>query len=85
MFVREIGIFVDYLRGEFDKVASGLISRPQGYLQEIKDNLLKAIEYYQGLPRQMIRERSEQFFTDLVRMREALEALPLEDAAGGQG
>ncbi|MEW6519500.1 MAG: hypothetical protein AB1461_08815 [Thermodesulfobacteriota bacterium] len=81
MFVRELGIFVDYLRGEMEKVASGLVARPQGYLQEIKDNLLKAVDYYQGLPRQIIKEKSEQFFSDLQCMREVIEALPLGDAA----
>lgn len=85
MFVREIGIFVDYLHGEMEKIASGLVTRAPGYLQEIKENLLKGIAYYQGLPRQMIAEKSDQFFTDLQSMRETIEALPLEDAAGAGG
>lgn len=81
MFVREIGIFIDYLRGEMDKIASGLVTRAPAYLQEIKENLLKGIEYYQSFPRQMIIDKSDQFFTDLRSMREAIEALPLGDAA----
>lgn len=79
MFVREIGIFIDYLRGEMEKIASGLVSRAPGYLKELKGNLLKGIEYYQSLPRQMIAEKSDQFFTDLQSMRETIEALPVGD------
>jgi hypothetical protein len=79
MFVREIGIFIDYLRGEMEKIASELVSRAPGYLQEMKENLLKGIEYYQSLPRQMIAEKSDQFFTDLQSMRETIEALPVGD------
>jgi len=85
MFVREIGIFIDYLRGEIDKVSSGLVSRTPAYLQEIKENLLKGIEYYQSLPRQLIVEKSDQFFADLQKMRETIEALPLGDIAGAGG
>ena len=79
MFVREIGIFVDYLRGEMEKIAPGLVVRAPGYLKEMKENLLKGIEYYQSLPRQMIAEKSDQFFTDLQSMRETIEALPVGD------
>ncbi|MCJ7600727.1 MAG: hypothetical protein MUO63_04390, partial [Desulfobulbaceae bacterium] len=79
MFVREIGIFIDYLRGEMEKISSGLMSRSPGYLQELKENLLKGIDYYQSLPRQMIAEKSDQFFTDMQSMREAIEALLVGD------
>ncbi|MBU4263741.1 MAG: hypothetical protein KKC76_17950 [Proteobacteria bacterium] len=85
MFIREIGIFNDYIRGEMDKIASGLVSRAPAYLQELKENLLKGIEYYQGFPRQMIKEKSDQFFSDLLSMRETIEALPLGDAASADG
>ena len=79
MFVREIGIFIDYLRGEMEKIAPGLVVRAPSYLKEMKENLLKGIEYYQSLPRQMIAEKNDQFFTDLQSMRETIEALPVGD------
>lgn len=79
MFVREIGIFIDYLRGEMEKIAPGLVVRAPGYLKEMKENLLKGIDYYQSLPRQMIAEKNDQFFTDLQSMRETIEALPVGD------
>lgn len=85
MFVREIGIFIDYLRTETEKIASGLVSRAPGYVQEMKENLLKGIAYYQGLPRQLIAEKSDQFFADLQSMREAIEALPSGDTSGAGG
>lgn len=79
MFVREIGIFIDYLRGEMEKIAPGLVVRAPSYLKEMKENLLKGIDYYQSLPRQMIAEKNDQFFTDLQSMRETIEALPVGD------
>ncbi len=80
MFVREIGIFIDYLREEMDRVVTGLVSRTPDYFREIKENLLGGIEYYQNLPRQLIVEKSDQFFNDLQKMRETIEAFSPEES-----
>jgi hypothetical protein len=77
MFVREIGLFVDYLRGEMEKISAGLVTRAPGYLQETRENLMQGIAYYRSHSRQVAREQYEQFCLELEKMHETLAALPL--------
>jgi len=77
MFVREIGLFIDYLRSELGKISAGVLSRAPGYLEETRENLIQGIEYYQQHSRQLAEEQAEQFFQELKNMHETLAALPL--------
>ena len=77
MFVREIGLFIDYLRSELEKISAGVLSRAPGYLEETRENLIQGIEYYQQHSRQLAEEQAEQFFQELKNMHETLAALPL--------
>lgn len=49
MFIKELKLYVDYLKREIDKTADSLSARDIKYFQEFKENLLNGIEYYRGL------------------------------------
>ena len=75
MFIRELNLYVDYLRDEIDKFSAGILSRAPRYFREFKENLLKGIEYYQGLADQFAEEQRQRFLNDLKRMHEVIEPI----------
>jgi len=62
MFIREIALYADYLRDEIEWCSSGLLSRPENYFDEFRENLLGGIEYYRGLVQEeLVEPRSPGF------------------------
>ena len=80
MFIRELGLYIDYLRTEIDNLPVGLSSNTAAYLQEMRENLFKGIEYYQALSSQLVEDCRDLFLTELKKMQAALEPLTLEKA-----
>ncbi len=78
MFIRELNLYVDYLRDEIDKFSAGILSSAPKYFQEFKENLLKGIEYYQGLADQFVEEQQQRFLNDLKMLREAIGPIQAE-------
>ena len=80
MFVKELGLYVDYLRKEIDYFPAGLASNSASFLEGMRENLFKGIEYYQALSSQLVEDSREKFLTELKKMKMALEHLVLEKA-----
>jgi hypothetical protein len=69
MFVKELGIYVDYLKNEIEDSVETINERKLKYFEEFKGNLLSGIEYYDTLVKEM-KEESE---TYKKKMKEELE------------
>ncbi|MFQ5489885.1 MAG: hypothetical protein ACE5GE_04105 [Phycisphaerae bacterium] len=82
MFIRELKIYVDYLRDEIKQASVGLLDSTPAYFREFKENLLEGIEYYRGLAERFVEEKRNRFLDDLQQLREALEPMLLVSAGG---
>jgi len=69
MFVKELGIYVDYLKNEIEDSVETINLRKLKYFEEFKNNLLSGIEYYDTLVKDM-KEESENYKN---KMKEELE------------
>jgi len=69
MFVKELGIYVDYLKNEIEDSVETINERKLKYFEEFKSNLLSGIEYYDTLVKEM-KEESENYKN---KMKEELE------------
>jgi hypothetical protein len=77
LFIRELAIYVDHFRKEFEKYSLDLSSRAPKYFREFKENLLSGIEYYRSRAEHFIDEKRNRFLDDLRSLREALERITL--------
>ncbi len=77
VFVKELGLYVDYLRKEIDNFPKGLAVNSASFLEGMRENLLKGIEYYQTLADELAVDSREQFLEGLQNMQTALEPLHL--------
>lgn len=77
MFVREIALYVDYLRDEIAWCSSGLLSRSAKYFDEFKENLLSGIAYYRDLASQFAEPQQKRFLDDIESLREKIESILL--------
>lgn len=69
MFVKELGIYVDYLKNEIEDSVETINGRKLKYFEEFKSNLLSGIGYYDTLVKEM-KEESENYKN---KMKEELE------------
>ena len=69
MFVKELGIYVDYLKNEIEDSVETINGRKLKYFEEFKSNLLNGIGYYDTLVKEM-KEESEMYKN---KMKEELE------------
>ncbi len=76
MFVKELMIYVDYLRDEVEKYSLELSTYTEKYLTEFKENLLDGIENYILLAEQFIEEQKESFLKDIKALQEEIESIP---------
>jgi hypothetical protein len=79
IFVRELAINIDFLRGEIQKHELGMGSYTLDYFREFRDNLLAGIVHYQRFADRIGAEARPAFLAALQRSREALAAIPLKD------
>ncbi|MBN2375099.1 MAG: hypothetical protein JXD22_01765 [Sedimentisphaerales bacterium] len=77
MFIRELKIYIDNLREEMERYSLKLSTRASKYFQEVRENLLKGIEYYQRLALEGVAENRRRFLADLESLRKELEDLHL--------
>ena len=78
MFLRELGLYVDYLRGELEKFSLELSTRKRDFFEEFRLNLLEGIDYYQGRAEKLFNDEWELLRGELAAIRDSLEALALE-------
>jgi len=59
MFIKELGMYIDYLRKDIEKSMDNLNDHKIKYFTEFKNNLLEGITYYRGLFPKMASESEE--------------------------
>lgn len=59
MFINELKIYVDYLKGEINKSMDEISQKKQKYLNTFKENILSGIEYYKTLSTAMVNETEQ--------------------------
>ena len=65
MFIKDLQLQVNHLLGEIKNASMGLPARSEQKLAEVKENLIKGIEYYRGLTTSLIKEQQEKFLQAL--------------------
>ena len=75
MFIRELSLNLDFLKGEMEKFSLGVINAAPKYFREFKDNLGTGVEYYRKLAEQFVDEKRTRFLDDLGKQVEILEKL----------
>ena len=78
MFIREMMLYIDYLRGEMEKFSLKLSTRKKEYFAEFKKNLLEGFAYYQGLAEEFAGDEWNRFRDELKSVYNAVEALDLD-------
>lgn len=77
MFIRELTLYLDYLRREIERISLDLCTRTPKYIREFKENLLSGIEYYRGLAEKFVEEKQKRFLDDLRDLSEEIERIQL--------
>jgi hypothetical protein len=81
MFIKELMLYVDYLREEKRKFSLKLSPRTPEYFQKFRGNLIAGIEYYRRLACEFIEEQRSRFLEDLKALQNEVECIPLPDIA----
>jgi hypothetical protein len=76
MFVREIELYVDFVRSQIEKRRLGLCSITSEHVREFKQNLLAGIDHYRQLARHFAAPMQTQFLDQLATQQQAIETLP---------
>jgi len=75
MFIRELKFYIDNFRQEIDRYSLELFSGTQKHFQEVRENLLKGIEYYRHLANESARELHIKFLDELKTLHDELEEI----------
>ena len=78
MFIREMVLYIEYLRGEIEKFSLKLSTRKKEYFAEFRKNLLDGFDYYQRLAEVFTKEECNRFRDELKSIYDAVEALDLD-------
>jgi hypothetical protein len=82
MFIKELSIYLDYMREELDRYALKLSERTPKYFEEFHENLLSGIENYHKLASEYLEDRKEKFLSDLETLKAEVEKLLRHEALG---
>jgi hypothetical protein len=80
MFIKEIMIYIEYLKDEIDDYSLKLSTRTPDYFRVFKSNLLSGIENYSNLAEQFIEEQKTLFLDELKSFKEEIENIPILSA-----
>jgi hypothetical protein len=75
MFIRELNLYIDYLKKEIEQYTLNLSDRKPAYFVTFKENLLDGIEYYRNLGEHYIEERKDKFLNDLSALQAELQQI----------
>ena len=76
MFLREIELYIEYLRDQMKKRAVGLSSITPAYVSEYKENLLAGIAHYRRMAGSFAASMRAAFLESLARHRQIVEDMP---------
>ncbi|MHB1034206.1 MAG: hypothetical protein ACYC35_10980 [Pirellulales bacterium] len=81
MFLRELAIYISYLRNELTKQKVGIVSHPATYFREFVENLLAGVDHYRRLANRLAEAGKGGFLDQLEALqREVRSLLPGEVA-----
>lgn len=80
VFVKELGLYVEYLRKEIKMFPLGLATNSAAFLSGMRENLFKGIDYYQALSTHLQDDSKKAFLDGLQKMQTALEPLVVDKA-----
>ena len=69
MFIKELSLYVDYLKNKIDKMANPLTGKDEKYVDTFHKNLLEGIEYYKDL----FNKKAEKFQDTKVHLLKSLD------------
>ena len=78
MFIKELSLYIDYLKEEIQKTSDGLLDKTSKYFQEFKQNLKNGIDHYYEIAEQFNHTHREKFKKDLDTLLQELELLTFE-------
>jgi len=78
MFIRELALYVEHLRRELERFATGVQERKLSYYEEFKQNLLDGVNYYQERFMDFVTEHQDRFRADLLQLKAQIEQLQAE-------
>ena len=76
-FVFELGLYLDYLRDECERVELGFSTHKPKYLHEFRSNLLAGIEYYRSFCEALLPDERAGFLASLEKLGSETRTLPL--------
>jgi len=75
MFIKELKLYVEYIRKEVEQYKLELSNRTPKYFREFKQNIKEGIQYYTTLIEDFIDEQREQFLTELDTLSRELDTI----------
>ena len=81
LFLKELNLYVDFLRKEIAQFSLDLSSRTPKYFTEFRKNLHEGIEYYREKVGQIAFDGQERFLQELRAIGEALDEMPAIEEA----
>lgn len=75
MFIKEISLYIDFIRKEIEKFSLGILNNAPKYFEELKENLSSGIDYYLDLAEQFVETKKKRFLEDLKSQKEAVERI----------
>lgn len=80
MFIKELGIYVEYLKNKIDETSKPWSDKQQEYFSTFSDNLEKGIQYYKDLFSSVklnIQEKKAKLIADIEKYEHQLKNLPV--------
>jgi len=74
MLIKELSLYVDFLKEELRSNSTGVIERTTKYFADFKSNLLDGIEHYREVASQLRREQRAAFVKDLDALMSEIES-----------
>ncbi len=75
MFIKELKLYVEYIRKEVEEYTLELSNRTPRYFREFKENILEGIEYYRKNVEDYIDQQRDQFLAELDVLSNELNAI----------
>ncbi len=73
LFLKELGLYVDYLKKEVEKSVESMTTKQERYLKTFRDNLLSGVAYYQNLSLPSLQDMKE----ELAQWEAKIQSLPI--------